>query len=120
MSTPIPKKATMRAGTHQGLERNSRGMGAVYRPDSVAGVDPAEATLRLGGPPLGVTRPGLASLVFLGRVPNNTTVTLSGVARVLVILLNYLSLLGGSANNAYLFVGLGLIVAGFITSTRWH
>jgi hypothetical protein len=42
------------------------------------------------------------------------------VAGVLVILLNYLSLLGGSANNAYLFIGLGLIVAGFITATRWH
>jgi hypothetical protein len=42
------------------------------------------------------------------------------VIGVLVILLNYLSLLGGSANNVYLFVGLGLIVAGFITSTRWH
>jgi pilus assembly protein TadC len=39
---------------------------------------------------------------------------------VLIILLNYLSLLGGSASNVYLFVGLGLIVAGFITSTRWH
>ncbi|HMC39459.1 MAG TPA: cell division protein CrgA [Acidimicrobiales bacterium] len=42
------------------------------------------------------------------------------VAGVLIILLNYLSLLGGSANNVFLFVGLGLIVAGFITSTRWH
>ena len=42
------------------------------------------------------------------------------VLGVLVILLNYLSLLGGSANNIFLFVGLGLIVAGFITSTRWH
>ena len=42
------------------------------------------------------------------------------VVGILVILLNYLSLLGGPANNAYLFVGLGLIVAGFITSTRWH
>lgn len=41
-------------------------------------------------------------------------------AGVIVILLNYLSLLGGSASNVYLFVGLGLIVAGFITSTRWH
>jgi len=39
---------------------------------------------------------------------------------VIVILLNYLGLLGGSANNIYLFIGLGLIVAGFITSTRWH
>ena len=41
-------------------------------------------------------------------------------AGVIVILLNYLSLLGGSASNVYLFVGLGLIIAGFITSTRWH
>ena len=42
------------------------------------------------------------------------------VLGVLVILLNYLSLLGGHANNIYLFIGLGLIVAGFIASTRWH
>jgi hypothetical protein len=40
-------------------------------------------------------------------------------AGVLVILLNYLSVFG-PANNAYLFGGLGLIVAGFVTSTRWH
>ena len=39
---------------------------------------------------------------------------------VIVILLNYLSVLGGHASNVYLFVGLGLIVAGFIASTRWH
>ena len=42
------------------------------------------------------------------------------VVGVLIILLNYLSVLGGHANNVYLFVGLGLIVLGFITSTRWH
>ncbi|MBV9659687.1 MAG: cell division protein CrgA [Acidimicrobiales bacterium] len=41
-------------------------------------------------------------------------------AGVIVILLNYLSVLGGHASNAYLFVGLGLIVLGFVTSTRWH
>lgn len=41
-------------------------------------------------------------------------------AGVIIILINYLGLIGGSANNVYLFVGLGLIVAGFITSTRWH
>jgi hypothetical protein len=39
---------------------------------------------------------------------------------VIVILLNYLSLLGGAANNIYLFIGLGLIVAGFVTATRWR
>lgn len=41
------------------------------------------------------------------------------VIGVLVILLNYLGAFG-SASNAYLFVGLGLIVCGFITATRWH
>jgi hypothetical protein len=41
-------------------------------------------------------------------------------AGVIVILLNYLSLLGGHASNVYLFVGLGLIILGFITSTRWR
>lgn len=41
-------------------------------------------------------------------------------AGVIIILINYLGLIGGHANNVYLFVGLGLIVAGFITSTRWH
>jgi hypothetical protein len=39
---------------------------------------------------------------------------------VICILLNYLSVLPGGASNAYLFVGLGLIVCGFITATRWH
>jgi len=38
----------------------------------------------------------------------------------LVILLNYLELLPGSASNAYLLVGLGLITAGFVTATQWH
>jgi len=38
---------------------------------------------------------------------------------VLVILLNYMGVLG-TASNVYLFVGLGCIVAGFIAATRWH
>ncbi len=83
-STPDKKNKTMRAGTHHGLTRNSRGMGAVYRPVSAAAED-AGAARRLGGPPLGVTRPGLASLVFLGMVVQDTTVTLGQVATVLVI-----------------------------------
>lgn len=41
------------------------------------------------------------------------------VGGILVILLNYLGAFG-TANNIYLFVGLALIVAGFVTSTRWH
>ena len=36
-----------------------------------------------------------------------------------MILLNYLGLLG-TTSNVYLFIGLGLIVGGFVTSTRWH
>jgi hypothetical protein len=40
-------------------------------------------------------------------------------AGILIILLNYMGVFG-NASNVYLFVGLGLIVAGFITATRWH
>ncbi|HEX6395626.1 MAG TPA: cell division protein CrgA [Acidimicrobiales bacterium] len=36
------------------------------------------------------------------------------------ILLNYLGLLPGGASNGYLFLGLALIVAGFIAATRYH
>jgi hypothetical protein len=39
---------------------------------------------------------------------------------LLCILLNYLGLLPGGASNGYLFLGLALIVAGFIGATRWH
>ncbi|HEV2811072.1 MAG TPA: cell division protein CrgA [Acidimicrobiales bacterium] len=42
---------------------------------------------------------------------------LSGAA---IILLNYLSLLPGDADNRYLLVGLALITGGFITATRYH
>lgn len=38
---------------------------------------------------------------------------------VLTILLNYLGAFG-NASNVYLFVGLGLVVCGFIAATRWH
>jgi drug/metabolite transporter (DMT)-like permease len=43
------------------------------------------------------------------------TMMLSGVA---VVVLNYLELLFGEATNNFLFVGLGLITAGFVLSTR--
>jgi hypothetical protein len=40
-------------------------------------------------------------------------------AGVLVILGNYLQLLpGGQARNGYLFLGLGLLIGGFVTSTQ--
>ncbi len=42
---------------------------------------------------------------------------LSGAA---MILLNYLSLLPGGADNRYLLGGLALITGGFITATRYH
>jgi Cell division protein CrgA len=41
------------------------------------------------------------------------------VVGILVILLNYMGVLG-NASNVFLFIGLGCIVAGFITATRWH
>ena len=39
---------------------------------------------------------------------------------MLVIVTNYLEILPGDAKNAYLFVGLGLITAGFITATKYR
>jgi hypothetical protein len=41
---------------------------------------------------------------------------------ILVILLNYLPIhvLPGQPSNWYLFIGLGFIVAGFISATRYH
>ena len=44
-------------------------------------------------------------------------------AGVILIVVNYLGLVpgtGGRASNAYLFVGLGLIAAGFLASTQWR
>jgi hypothetical protein len=39
----------------------------------------------------------------------------------LMIMANYIGLLpGGEASNVYLFAGLGLILAGIITSTQYH
>jgi hypothetical protein len=42
------------------------------------------------------------------------------VAGMLTIVGNYLGLLPGGAQNGYLFLGLGLITAGFITATRYR
>ena len=39
---------------------------------------------------------------------------------MLTILLNYVELLPGGAENWYLIVGLAFITAGFITATRYH
>jgi hypothetical protein len=39
---------------------------------------------------------------------------------MLTILLNYVELLPGGAENWYLIVGLGFITAGFITATQYH
>lgn len=38
----------------------------------------------------------------------------------LVIILNYVGLLPGAANNWYLLGGLGLILGGIITATQFH
>lgn len=45
--------------------------------------------------------------------------TLLGLG-VLTIILNYVNLLPGDANNGYLVLGLGLITGGFITATYYH
>lgn len=40
---------------------------------------------------------------------------------VLVIILNYLQVLpGGEAQNSYLFLGLGLMIGGFVLSTQYR
>ncbi len=44
-------------------------------------------------------------------------------AGVIIVVLNYLGLMpggAGSATNLYLFVGLGLIAAGFLAATQWR
>jgi hypothetical protein len=45
--------------------------------------------------------------------------TLLGLG-VLVIVLNYVNLLPGEADNRYLLLGLALITGGFITATNYH
>ena len=46
------------------------------------------------------------------------TALLVGVA---IIVGNYLSLLpGGEAQNSYLFVGLGMLISGFVLSTQYR
>ncbi|HSH62120.1 MAG TPA: cell division protein CrgA [Acidimicrobiales bacterium] len=42
------------------------------------------------------------------------------VAGMLVVVCNYLGVLPGEANNGYLFLGLGLITAGFLVATRYR
>lgn len=39
---------------------------------------------------------------------------------VLVIILNYVNLLPGDADNKYLLLGLAFITAGFVTATNFH
>lgn len=45
------------------------------------------------------------------------TMMLTGVA---VVICNYLGLLPNGASNNYLFVGLGLLVGGFVMSTQYR
>ena len=42
------------------------------------------------------------------------------LAGVLIIISNYVGLLPGDASNGYLFLGLGLITAGFLVATNWR
>ena len=42
------------------------------------------------------------------------------LAGMIVVVINYLGVLPGGAKNSYLFVGLGLITAGFMLATQWR
>jgi len=42
------------------------------------------------------------------------------IAGMLIIIANYLEVLPGDAKNEYLFLGLGMITAGFITATKYR
>lgn len=42
------------------------------------------------------------------------------IGGVLVIMLNYMNLLPGEADNKYLFAGLGMITVGFGFATRYR
>lgn len=42
------------------------------------------------------------------------------IVGMLIIVANYLEVLPGDAKNEYLFLGLGLITAGFITATKYR
>jgi len=42
------------------------------------------------------------------------------IVGMLVIITNYLEVLPGDAKNTYLFLGLGMITAGFITATKYR
>jgi hypothetical protein len=42
------------------------------------------------------------------------------IGGMLVIIINYLGLLPGGANNWYLLLGLGMITGGFITATQYR
>ena len=39
---------------------------------------------------------------------------------MVIIITNYLGVLPGDTKNAYLFIGLGLITAGFVTATQYR
>lgn len=41
-------------------------------------------------------------------------------AGVIIIVLNYMQLIGGEFHNSLLFVGLGLMGVAFAVSTRWY
>ncbi|MDP8955005.1 MAG: cell division protein CrgA [Actinomycetota bacterium] len=86
-----------------------------------------KATVAKGTPPKGTVPP--SSGRYTPPIPREQKVSPRWVPALMflfllggaaVILLNYLSLLPGDADNRYLLVGLALITGGFITATRYH
>ncbi|MGI9119051.1 MAG: cell division protein CrgA [Acidimicrobiales bacterium] len=77
----------------------------------------------------GVGRPSASSGRYTPPIPKEQRVSPRWVPFLMffflvggaaVILLNYVSLLPGAPDNLYLLTGLGLILVGFIVSTRYH
>ena len=81
-------------------------------------IPPAGEDIHLPGPTVlpAVTAVGITLLV----IGLTTFIELSVIGGLLTILLNYLTVLPGSASTWYLVVGLVVIFVGFVMATRYR
>ena len=102
-----------------------RGGGRVTAKGSASGKSPAVAS-RSGNP---AVREEGGSARYTPPIPREVRVSPTWVpvlmfillgAGSLLIILNYLNLLPGGAQNGYLLVGLALILGGIVTATQYH